>query len=221
MAEDVLFRICTLFIINMLYPNASILTPQTRLVVFDLDGTLYVKQRMVWRMLKAAPSAWRMMLAERKTRRALRGKYFETKAAFDEAFFQLFAQLKGCSVKQAIEWYETFYMPLMVSVIGKWYKPVEWLLPFADECKKRAIRLVVLSDYGHTHEKLAALGIEKELFDWVVSAPELGGLKPAPQLMSKVVEYMKMTPDQCLIIGDREDTDGLLAKAAGARFFLV
>jgi HAD superfamily hydrolase (TIGR01509 family) len=205
----------------MLYPDSSILTHQTRLVVFDLDGTLYVKKCMVWRMLKAAPREWRMMLAERKTRRALRGQYFETKAAFDKAFFQLFAEIRGCSEQDAIEWYDNVYMPLMVGVIRKYYKSVEWLPTFAEECKKRDIRLVVLSDYGHTREKLAALNIEEHLFDWVVSAPELGGLKPAPQLMHQVAERMNVTPDQCLVIGDREDTDGLLAKETGARFFLV
>lgn len=205
----------------MLYPNSSILTEPTRLVVFDLDGTLYKKKRMVWRMLIAAPCEWRMMLAERKTRNALRGQYFETKDAFDKAFFQLFAEIRGCSAQQAMEWCEKRYMPLLVSVIRKYYTSVEWLSSFAEECKNRDIRLVVLSDYGHMHEKLAALDIEEQLFDWVVSAPELGGLKPAPQLMSRVVERMNVTPDQCLVIGDREDTDGLLAEAAGARFFLV
>jgi phosphoglycolate phosphatase/putative hydrolase of the HAD superfamily len=120
-----------------------------------------------------------------------------------------------------MEWCEKRYMPLMVSVIRKYYTSVEWLSSFAEECKNRDIRLVVLSDYGHTHEKLAALGIDKHLFDWVVSAPELGGLKPAAQLMSKVAEQMKITPNQCLVIGDREDTDGQLAQLTGARFFLV
>ena len=203
------------------YPDSSILTSQTHLVVFDLDGTLYAKKRMIWRMLMAAPCEWRMMLAERKTRTALRGQYFDTKEAFDKAFFQLFSEIRGCSAQQAMEWCEKMYMPLMVSVIRKYYKPVDWLVPFAEECKKQDIRLVVLSDYGHTHEKLSALGMDEQLFDWVISAPELGGLKPAPELMHKVAERMNVTPDQCLVIGDREDTDGLLAEAAGARFFLV
>jgi HAD superfamily hydrolase (TIGR01549 family) len=112
-------------------------------------------------------------------------------------------------------------MPLMVTVIRKYYKTAEWIHPLILECKKRGIRLVILSDYGHTHEKLEALGLEKDLFDWVVSAPELGGLKPATQLIHKVAEYMGVTTSQCLIIGDREDTDGQLAKAAGAAFCLV
>ena len=110
---------------------------------------------------------------------------------------------------------------MMVRVLQRWHHAMPWVKPFVKECRERGIKMVVLSDYGHTHEKLAALGIDKHLFDWVVSAPELGGLKPAAQLMSKVVEEMKITPNQCLVIGDREDTDGQLAQLTGARFFLV
>ena len=79
--------------------------------------------------------------------------------------------------------------------------------------------MVVLSDYGHTQEKLQALGIDSALFDWVVSAPELGGLKPAPQLMESVVARMGVLPHQCLVIGDRDDTDGQLARSVGATYW--
>ena len=109
----------------------------------------------------------------------------------------------------------------MVSVIQRYYKPVEWLMPFVADCKKQGICLVVLSDYGHTHEKLHALNINENLFDWVVSAPELGGLKPAPEVLKKVLEKMKVTAEQCLVIGDREDTDGALAQSIGAAFQLI
>ena len=78
-----------------------------------------------------------------------------------------------------------------------------------------------MSDYGHVAEKLHALGIDQTLFDWVISAPELGGLKPAPQLLLQVLEKMKVTPTQCLVIGDREDTDGQMAQSVGALFQLV
>ena len=78
-----------------------------------------------------------------------------------------------------------------------------------------------MSDYGHVAEKLEALGIDKKLFDWVISAPELGGLKPAPQLLLQILEKVKVTPKQCLVIGDREDTDGQLAQSVGAMFQLV
>jgi FMN phosphatase YigB (HAD superfamily) len=109
----------------------------------------------------------------------------------------------------------------MVKVLQKWYKPVQWLLPFLQQCREQGLRLVVLSDYGHTKEKIQALGLDESLFDWVVSAPELGGLKPAPELMACVAATMGVLPQQCLLVGDREDTDGELAKSVNAPFYLV
>lgn len=201
--------------------DSNILTPQTRLVVFDLDGTIYAKSRIVWRMLCAAPNDWKRMRAERKTRKKLRGKWLQNEELFNQTYFQTLANYCKSTPEDMRIWYTNRYMPLMVSVIRKYYKPVEWLMPFVVECKKKDIRLVVLSDYGYTNEKLNALNINTNIFDWVISAPELGGLKPAPQLLEKVAEHMAVTPQQCLVIGDREDTDIALAKAVGAAFFLV
>ena len=209
------------FFVKLMQITPSILTPQTRLVIFDLDGTLYAKPHMVWHMLFSAPNEWRLMWAERKTRKQLRGKWLGDENKFYQTYFQTMATYCSLSTDQLRIWYFEKYMPLMVNVIRKYYKTAEWILPLILECKKRGIRLVILSDYGHTHEKLEALGIENDLFDWVVSAPELGGLKPAPQLISKVTESMGVTNSQCLVIGDRVDTDGLLAKSAGVAFCLV
>ena len=206
------------FFVKLMQITPNILTPQTRLVVFDLDGTLYAKPRMVWHMLFSSPSEWRLMWAERKTRKQLRGKWLGDENKFYQTYFQTYCSL---STDQLRTWYFEKYMPLMVNVIRKYYKTAEWILPLIIECKKRGIRLVILSDYGHTHEKLEALGIDNDLFDWVVSAPELGGLKPASPLIDKIIEHMGITYAQCLIIGDREDTDGQLAKATGAAFCLV
>lgn len=192
-----------------------------QLIVFDLDGTLYAKPRMVWRMLCNAPRDWRLMLAERKTRKQLRGQYFGDEATFYQTYFQTMAAHCNANLEDLRTWYFNRYMPLMVSVIQRYYKPVEWLAPFIADCKKQGIHLVVLSDYGHTHEKLHALNINENDFDWVVAAPELGGLKPAPEVLKKVLEKMNLTAEQCLVIGDREDTDGALAQSVGANFHLT
>ena len=201
--------------------DTSVLSPNTRLVIFDLDGTLYDKRGIIGKMMMLGIGHWSLLLAERRTRKAFRGLYMGSEELFYRAYFHKMAKRTLLSEKQVSKWYHKVYMPMMVRVLQRWHHAMPWVKPFVKECRERGIKMVVLSDYGHTHEKLAALDIEEQLFDWVVSAPELGGLKPAPQLMSRVVERMNMTPDQCLVIGDREDTDGLLAEAAGARFFLV
>jgi FMN phosphatase YigB (HAD superfamily) len=172
-------------------------------------------------MMFSALLEWRMMLKERNTRKQLRGAWTGDKESFYHLYFETMAA--GClfSADYAQWWYNTRYMPLMVKVLQKYYQPAEWVIPFVSQCRQLGIRLVVLSDYGHTKEKLQALGLECSLFDWVISAPELGGLKPASQLMACVAAKMGVQPHQCLVIGDRDDTDGELARSFNAPFVLV
>ena len=199
----------------------KILKPETKVVVFDLDGTLYNKNGMVMRMLFSALLEWRMMFVERRTRKKLRGVWMGDKDSFYDMYFREMSNGRLFSAEYARWWYNTRYMPLMVRVIKKYYQPVEWLEPFVSQCKTLGVRIVVLSDYGHTKEKIQALGLDDTMFDWVVSAPELGGLKPACQLLEKVAAKMGILPNQCLVIGDREDTDGELAKSVNTPFYLV
>jgi HAD superfamily hydrolase (TIGR01549 family) len=199
----------------------KILKPDTKVVVFDLDGTLYSKRGMVRRMMCGALLEWRMMFIERKTRKHLRGVWAGDAETFDQIYFQTMANGRLFSAGYARWWYTTRYMPLMVKVLRKHYQPASWVMPFIKQCKELGVRLVILSDYGHTLEKLEALGLESSLFDWVISAPDLGGLKPAPKLMARVAAQMGVHPNQCLIIGDREDTDGELARSVNAPFHLV
>lgn len=199
----------------------KILKPETKVVVFDLDGTLYNKNGMVRRMLFGALLEWRMMFVERRTRKKLRGVWMGDKDSFYDVYFREMSNGRLFSAEYARWWYNTRYMPLMVRVIKKYYQPVEWLEPFVSQCKTLGVRIVVLSDYGHTKEKIQALGLDDTMFDWVVSAPELGGLKPACQLLEKVAAKMGILPNQCLVIGDREDTDGELAKSVNTPFYLV
>ena len=199
----------------------KILKPETKVVVLDLDGTLYCKKGMVTHMMIGALLEWRMMLVERNTRKRLRGKWLGDKEAFYSAYFETMAQGHLFSANYAKWWYNTRYMPLMVRVIKQHFRPATWVMPFIEQCRQLGIRLVVLSDYGHTTEKLEALGLDPALFDYVVSAPELGGLKPASQLMARVAAHMGVLPHQCFVIGDRQDTDGLLAQSVNAPFYLV
>ena len=188
-----------------------------KLVVFDLDGTLYDKRGLSLRMVLHAPWDLMKMRAERQTRARMKGLWLGTEN-FVQTYNEQLAQRMGCSPLQAKEWYEQRYMPLMVKLIGKYQPLGEWVLPFVQDCQHKGIKMVVLSDYGFVNEKLQALGLEPSLFDWVVSAPELGGLKPAAELMHHVAERMGVAVEDCLVIGDREDTDGEMARRSGAQF---
>ena len=188
-----------------------------KLVVFDLDGTLYDKRGLSLRMVLHAPWDVVKMRAERQTRAYMRGLWLGAEN-FAQTYNEQLAQRMECSPLQAKEWYEQRYMPLMVKLIGQYQPLGDWVLPFVQDCQQQGIKMVVLSDYGFAKEKLQALGLEPALFDWVLSAPELGGLKPAAELMHHVAERMGVAVEDCLVIGDREDTDGEMARRSGAQF---
>ena len=189
-----------------------------KLVIFDLDGTLYDKRGLSLRMVLHAPFDIRKMQAERKTRANMKGVWLGDDSSFYYVYFQRIAERLHGSAEQVKHWYENRYMPLMVRMIGQHQPLGRWVIPFIEECQQKGIKMVVLSDYGFAKEKLQALGLTPSLFDWVVSAPELGGLKPAVELMKRVAEQMGMAVEDCLVIGDRDDTDGEMAQRSGAQF---
>lgn len=193
-------------------------TLNTKLIVFDLDGTLYNKRGLSLRMVLHAPLEIRKMQAERATRASMKGMWLRDEKHFHDTYFQRMAARMHCSATDAEQWYNQRYMPLMVKMIGKYQPLNEWVLPFIHDCQHTGIKLVLLSDYGFAKEKLQALGLSPTLFDWVISAPELGGLKPAPELMRIITERMGVAPQECLVIGDRDDTDGEMARRTGAQF---
>ena len=193
-------------------------TRNTKLIVFDLDGTLYNKRGLSLRMVLHAPLDIRKMQAERATRASMKGIWLRDEKHFHDTYFQRLAARMHCSATAAEQWYNQRYMPLMVKMIGKYQPLNEWVLPFIHDCQHTGILLVLLSDYGFAKEKLQALGLSPTLFDWVISAPELGGLKPAPELMRIITERMGVAPQECLVIGDRDDTDGEMARRTNAPF---
>jgi HAD superfamily hydrolase (TIGR01549 family) len=117
-------------------------------------------------------------------------------------------------------------------VVREWMleRPGKWLRMFRRRSLLAEIQAfraaggvtALVSDYPAT-QKLAALGA-RELFDVVVGSGEPGGpsrLKPHPGGMLKAADALGVAPRDCLVIGDREDADGLAAQAAGMAFRLV
>lgn len=80
-------------------------------------------------------------------------------------------------------------------------------------------RTALVSDYP-ARAKLAALGAT-DLFDAVVANGETQGvrcLKPDPAAYRLAADLLGIPPERCLVIGDREDADGVAARAAGMQF---
>lgn len=180
-------------------------------VVLDMDGTIYSKPRMAWYMIRKQRRHLPSLIAERRWRRRQRAVVSGQTSAISRQRF-------------TDKWYRENYLPSMVEVIRKHYHPQSWLQDLIDECKQRKIKIVILSDYEAVKEKLQALGLQTADFDAILAAGDYGTVKPDPRLGDAVktaINNAALNWRQVLFIGDREDTDGQLAKALGAQFLKV
>lgn len=190
-------------------------------VVVDLDGTIYDKtglaQRIVARLWWCLP----LLAAERLARRNAHYVQFASKEEFFGFFFETMARGHWWGAGIARTWYFEVYLPTMVGLIRRYHHPRKEVLELIREAKAKGLKVAIYSDYGAVVEKLEALGIDPGQFDLLISAPELGALKPSEPCARRVMEMIEATPETTLFIGDREDKDGASARAVGARFLKI
>ncbi len=191
-------------------------------VIFDLDGTLYNKRFLPFRMVLAD---WRhigLLRAERAARKQLAGRYFGSADALYEALFTTMSQSTGKSVEVVQKWYNEVYMPTMVRIIGDYHPLTDFACENLQLLKEKGIRIVVFSDYGFVKEKLEALKLS--IFNCqlsIYSAPEMGGLKPCKEAFENLLRTLHVKPENALMVGDRLDTDGAGAASVGMPFYQV
>ena len=190
-------------------------------VVLDLDGTLYDKTGLARRMVRRLWWCLPLLAAERLARKNMHYVQYASEEEFFGAFFRHMSRGHWWGVTIAATWYHTIYMPTMIRLIRRYYSPRPEVMALIQEAKAQGMTLAIYSDYGCVVDKLKALGIDPSLFDLMVSAPELGALKPSEPCARRVMEMLGAKPETTLFVGDREDKDGESAKAVGARFLLI
>ena len=187
-------------------------------IIFDLDGTLYDKsclaRRLVWNQLRRGRLA--LLKREREVRKELRGKHFESEEAFYDAFFARFNR-----PELARNWYFEEYMPDMVAILRKHYRIAPWVEATMLELRTHGQKVAIFSDYGCVREKLEAIGFNLSWADYLFDAPSLGGLKPCVESFERIAHILQLQPKECLMVGDREDTDGEGARSVGMDFEFV
>lgn len=201
--------------------DAKIELNGVKTVVFDLDGTLYNKQGLAARLTSRLWWCLPLLAAERRARKNMHYFRYASQQEFFTAFFRQMARGHWWSVGIAEKWYNHVYMPTMVRLIGRYHRPRPQIIALLDECKRMGLQMAVYSDYGCVEEKMEALGIDTQPFELLVSAPELGALKPSETCAAAVMEMLHAEPETTLFVGDRDEKDGASARAVGARFMLV
>lgn len=190
-------------------------------VVLDLDGTLYDKTGLARRMVRRLWWCLPLLAAERLARKNMHYVQYASQEEFFGAFFRHMSRGHWWTRSMAATWYHTTYMPTMIRLIRRYHSPRPEVMALVQEARAKGLQLAIYSDYGCVIEKLEALGIDPSLFDLMVSAPELGALKPSEPCARRVMELLNAKPETTLFVGDREDKDGASAKAVGARFLLI
>lgn len=199
-----------------------------RALLLDLDGTLYDRRRLHLRIFFDLLQAYgnapvsgyhtvRALRAFRQAQETLRS----SEACGDIAALQLQLACRqsghsptfvAACVRQWMEEAPLRHLPAcMIPAVPE-------LLEFA---RHAGIRLALCSDYPGLR-KIEAMGLER-FFDQVICAqdPEIGSLKPNPQILQVALRRLGIAADQALYAGDRPEVDGTAAARAGIDYINI
>lgn len=189
-----------------------------RLVVFDVDGTLYRQSALRLRMARdmiihaARTRSWshvRVLSTYRKLRERLGDAETDE---FDPIVIEQTATATNSSAEEVkalvAEWMEARPLPYMERC--RYPKLIELF-----EGLRASGKLIgILSDYP-VEAKLSALGLLADHIGWA-GDPAVGILKPHPRGLQQLIGAAGVEPSETVLVGDRADRDGLAAQRAGA-----
>jgi FMN phosphatase YigB (HAD superfamily) len=191
-------------------------------IIFDCDGTLFDNRRMGFNLVVANPLDIFRIKNDRLIRKRFAGRDFSSPDNYYRAFFADMGKACWCSPERIRDWYFNRYMPRMVRTVKKHYH----LRPRTQELFRHfesssPLRVAVYSDYPFLEERLAILGIYSSPRILLYCPESFGALKPAVRPLLNIAADLGIAPEETLVVGDREDPDGLGAFRAGMRFFCL
>ena len=189
--------------------------------LIDLDGTLYrslpVKVAMGIELCFASRQVRRVIGAFRHEHEALRHADSPSDTSPFETQLARTAEQLSCPIAEVRAIVEDW----MSARPGRWLHRFRrrGLLEEIARFRANGGRTALVSDYP-ARVKLAALAAA-DLFDVVVANGETTTpyrLKPSPQAFVSAANQLGVRHDECLVLGDRLDADGLAAQQAGMAF---
>ena len=189
-------------------------------VIFDMDDTLYDRKAAQIEFVKHLDRCF-PHLFEGQEIGTIISAFLESNRLADEDYeaglpwtrdkhSRYFLHLLGISEDYADSITETY-----VRDCHKIHLPVHGAIPSVEEISKRFQTAVItngVSDVQNT--KLEAIGL-KSFFNRIVIGPEIGILKPDPEIFRYVARLLNVTPSECLNIGDSYTLDVIGPKKAG------
>ena len=164
-------------------------------IIVDVDGTLYHQTPVRIAMLKEmAFQFWRLreFLIVKRYRELYEKGYDEKKRL---------SMLPKDADQVIYEWMITRPLPYVYKYRDR---KLLWILR---RIRKKGIKVIIYSDYP-VQEKLEVLQLE---VDGAYSSEDTGCLKPDADGLLKILMDKNIKPEDCLVVGDRFEKDGLLA----------
>ena len=187
----------------------------------DLDGTLYAARPVKLAMLAEVALSGLAVAGLLRRFRSEHERLRQTQTGPAASPYQLQLERTAHALGVAVPHVESQVREWMIERPGKWLHLFrrQTLLAELEEFRADGGRLALVSDYPALG-KLQALGCA-HLFDTVVANGEAGGprwLKPHPDGFSLACQRLDVSPERCLVLGDRADADGEAARRAGMAF---
>lgn len=191
-----------------------------RIAVFDVDGTLYesrpiqrlMTQRIGWSVVTRGDLRLPFVIsALRRRREALAD--LET-ADFEGELFKSVAARFGLPVAAVRELHDRWFDDVPLPLLPR--HSVPGVAELFAGLRRAGVLIGVLSDH-RAPRKLEALGLQADI---VVSAVDVGVQKPHPHGLQTILAQADVAPHQAVVIGDRDDRDGAVARRVGTRLLL-
>jgi HAD superfamily hydrolase (TIGR01549 family) len=186
-------------------------------VVFDLDGTLYDKRALEWFMVRSMPLSLLRLLKYTRVRTSLAG----LDCASGEAIARLTLERLGGDVMTWQRWIREQYEPAVVRGLQQAAALYPGVPELLGRLRAAGLRLGLVSDYRGVPDRLAALGLKGDDFDYVLVTEEQGAMKPAARMAAATLAGMQLPGAAMVMVGDRAFADERFAAAAGMRFLGV
>lgn len=197
---------------------------ECKVVIFDVDGTLYSQQKLRRKMFFSLirfymfrPWRYADLLILHRFRQEREKRTGYVGADLEKAQYEWCANKLNASVDRIKEvvnhWIFQYPNPFLASCI---YPGVRELFK---KLREKNIKIAIYSDYKAI-DKLAAMGLEADL---VVSSTDknIDTFKPDPKAINYIMNEFKVTSEECLFVGDREELDGKCASNAGISYLIL
>ena len=189
-----------------------------RAVTLDVDGTLYDRRPMAFRMLWRNWRRWGALRVGIRVREELRAHAFADGQELRIEEARIVAErleMDAPSARALLD--DIFDRSLCDALVSQRDARLSAALR---AISSRGIFLGAISD-RRIDDKLLALDLDLSQFQSRISADDTGILKPNALVLERIANAWGISMYQLVHIGDRDDVDGELARSAGARFIHV